>query len=140
MTTTKTGREIALERRAALSTFGKATSGQDQAAVASSETDITTALLDEPKRTLSARERRQRMSQTGQAHLPVIERTKAMVMKNSPQVEAPEVLLVAPRARNSNHLAQIPKSDAQRRREQLSKYGKAGLSTIQSPAMERYTL
>ena len=95
MTTTKTGREIALERRAALSTRGKASVGQDQSMVASSETDVTTQ-IDEPVKTLSARERRQRMSQTGQAHLPVVERTRAAIMKHSSQKTSRDAHVVKP--------------------------------------------
>ncbi|MDB2412567.1 CsoS2 family carboxysome shell protein [Litoricolaceae bacterium] len=138
MTTTKTGRDIALERRAALSTHGKASGGQGQPLVASSETDATTQ-FDGPMKTLSARERRQRMSQTGQAHLPVVERTRAMVVQHSSQRTSQDAHVVKPSIQASDHSVQTPKSDAQRRREQLSKYGKAGLSASQSPAMESRT-
>ncbi|NDG94110.1 MAG: hypothetical protein EBY55_13360, partial [Gammaproteobacteria bacterium] len=96
MTTTKTGRDIALERRAALSTHGKASGGQGQPLVAaSSETDATTQ-CDEPVKPLSARERRQRMSQTGQAHLPVVERTRAMVVQHSSQRTSQDAHVVKP--------------------------------------------
>ena len=138
MTTTKTGRDIALERRAALSTRGKASVGQDQSMVASSETDVTTQ-IDEPVKTLSARERRQRMSQTGQAHLPMVERTRAAIMKHSSQKTSHDAHVVKSSTQALDQLIQMPKSDAQRRREQLSKYGKAGLSASHSPAMESRT-
>ena len=135
MTTTKTGRDIALERRATLSTHGKANGGQEQPLVASSETDATTQ-IDGPMKTLSARERRQRMSQTGQAHLPVVERTRAMVVKHNSQRTSQDAHVLKSSTQASDHSVQTPKSDAQRRREQLSRYGKAGLSASQSPAME----
>jgi len=139
MTTTKTGREIALERRVALSTRGKVSGGQDQPMVASSQTDVTTQ-CDEPVKGLSARERRQRMSQTGQAHLPVVERTRAsVIMKHSSQKTLQETHVVKPSTQALDQFIQKPKSDAQRRREQLSKYGKAGLSASQNPAMESRT-
>ncbi len=138
MTTTKTGRDIALERRAALSSHGKASGGQEQPLVASSETDATTQ-FDGPMKTLSARERRQRMSQTGQAHLPVVERTRAMVEQHGSQRTSQDGHVVKPSTQAPDHSVQTPKSDAQRRREQLSKYGKAGLSASQSPAMESRT-
>ena len=132
MTNTKTGRDIALERRAALSTHGKASGGQEQPMVESSETPQ----FDEAVENLSARERRQRMSQTGQAHLPVVERTRAMVVKHNSQRTSQDAHVLKSSTQASDHSVQTPKSDAQRRREQLSKYGKAGLSASQSPAME----
>ena len=132
MTTTKTGRDIALERRAALSTHGKVSGGQEQPMVESSETPQ----FDEAVENLSARERRQRMSQTGQAHLPVVERTRAMVVKHNSQRTSQDAHVLKSSTQASDHSVQTPKSDAQRRREQLSRYGKAGLSASQSPAME----
>ena len=132
MTNTKTGRDIALERRAALSTHGKVSGGQEQPMVESSETPQ----FDEAVENLSARERRQRMSQTGQAHLPVVERTRAMVVKHNSQRTSQDAHVLKSSTQASDHSVQTPKSDAQRRREQLSRYGKAGLSASQSPAME----
>ena len=132
MTNTKTGRDIALERRAALSTHGKVSGGQKQPMVESSETPQ----FDEAVENLSARERRQRMSQTGQAHLPVVERTRAMVVKHNSQRTSQDAHVLKSSTQASDHSVQTPKSDAQRRREQLSRYGKAGLSASQSPAME----
>ena len=132
MTNTKTGRDIALERRAALSTHDKVSGGQEQPMVESSETPQ----FDEAVENLSARERRQRMSQTGQAHLPVVERTRAMVVKHNSQRTSQDAHVLKSSTQASDHSVQTPKSDAQRRREQLSRYGKAGLSASQSPAME----
>jgi len=138
MTTTKTGREIALERRQALSSLGKATVKSTVATPDVTETmrDSDSNAVSQP---LSARERRQRMSKTGQADLPSVERTRAMVMKDAPKPVVREMSASTSTTYRPESGAQPPKSEAQRRREQLSKYGKAGLSQAQSPSMASRT-
>lgn len=130
MTAAKTGREIALERRMALSKSGKANSdtvvATQSAAPAESVEVVATAPID-------ARERRRRMSETGKAHVPTRERTRAMVMQASAerdsQTSNPPV-----KTQSRSHASVVPRSDAQQRRAQLSKYGKAALSAVNSPA------
>jgi hypothetical protein len=60
-------------------------------------------------------------------------------MRHTSQKTSQEARVVKPSTQAFDQLIQVPKSDAQRRREQLSKYGKAGLSAMQYPAMESRT-
>jgi Carboxysome shell peptide mid-region. len=132
MAASKTGREIALERRMALSKSGKAnvdtTNSHETDAIDPVQPAETTEM--DVVAPLDARERRRRMSATGKAHLPAQERTRAMVMQaTTNNHSAPPVVV-------SQHVqaAAVPRSDAQQRRAQLSKYGKAALSAVHSPA------
>lgn len=132
MAASKTGREIALERRMALSKSGKAnvdtTNSHETDAIDSVQPAETTEM--DVVAPLDARERRRRMSATGKAHLPTHERTRAMVMQaTTNNHSAPPVVV----SQHVQALA-VPRSDAQQRREQLSKYGKAALSAAHSPA------
>ena len=135
MTTQKTGREIALERRKALSSTGKGAmqaglSDASEASVGLAEHQHSETAECAP---MNARERRQHMSQRGQAGLPQKERTRAMVMHDRPTPETPAPVVTSAATRSSLD-TRPPQSEAQKRRAQLSKYGKAALSGATSPA------
>ncbi len=128
MSDSMTGKQLALARRQALSQGGK--SALQPQAVKSNDVQASSESVPA---TLSAKERRRLMSQTGKAALPMTDRTRASTMAN--QSCDCEASAQQPAMRTSTRSGQPSvvenspgRATAKARREALSNHGKRALT------------